>query len=148
MLRCRVQQCKQVCSQFTSPRTLLLGMPRMMPLYLLKKLKLFASASKRAGTTKDSTCSLTSPPSFCFCQLQVQSVSITLATAFKSKGSHTTSFLVTIFKGKQKLQNKSFEVQKSKHSFSFFFPQLTLKSFKDSLCSRNIQQHRHATNAV
>lgn len=38
------------------------------------------------------------PPSFCFCQLQVHPVSITLAAAFKSKGSHTGSFLVAIFK--------------------------------------------------
>lgn len=61
------------------------------------------------------------PPSFCLCQLQVQSVSITLAAAFKSKGSHTMSFLVTIFKGKEKLQNESFEVQKSKCNLSFLF---------------------------
>lgn len=59
------------------------------------------------------------PPSFSFCQLQVQSLSIMLAAAFKSKGSHTMSFLVTIFKGKEKLQNKSFEVQKSKCNLSF-----------------------------
>jgi len=91
----------------------------MMPLYLLKKLKLFASASKRTGTTKASACSPMPPPSFCFCQLQVQSVSITLAAEFKS--SHAVSFLVTVFKGKEKLQNKSFEVQKSKRNSSFFF---------------------------
>lgn len=94
MLHCAVQQCKQVCSQFTSPRTLPLSMPRMMPLYLLKKLKLFVSASKRTGTTKDSTCSRTSPPAFAFCQLQVHPVSIT--AAFKSKGSHTGSFPVSL----------------------------------------------------
>lgn len=61
------------------------------------------------------------PPSFCLCQVQVQSASIMLAAVFKSEGSHTMSFLVTIFKGKEKLQNKSFEVQKIKHNFRFFF---------------------------
>lgn len=91
----------------------------MMPLYLLKKLKLFVSASKRTGTTKDSTCSLASPPSFCFCQLQVQSA-LHLLQNLKAKAP-TLNVLVTIFKGKEKLQNKSFEVQKSKCNFSFFF---------------------------
>lgn len=59
------------------------------------------------------------PPSLCFCQLQVHPVSITLAAAFKSKGSHTGSF--AIFKGEEKLQNKSFEVQKSKCNLTFVF---------------------------
>lgn len=149
MLCCTVQQCKQVCSQFTSPRTLLLGMPRMMPLYLLKKLKLFVSASKRTGTTKDSTCSLTSPPAFPFCQLKVQSVSIMHAAAFKSKGSHSMSFLATAFKGEGKLQNKSFEMQKSTDIFQFLLlSHFTVRYLKDYLCSSNIQQHRGAIYAM